>query len=132
MKLITIDFDNTLCLYSNKYNDINKVESRPNKTLLKLINQWKATGHQIYIVTFRCESESKDVLDFVEKHNVPIDDIIYTCSKPKINFLKKIKSQLHIDDDFTTVADAMMANIDTMLPPVDEYYIKDKNETKNK
>lgn len=119
MKSITIDFDNTLNLYPYKQ-DTKERLSRPNKRLIRLIRQWAIDGYKLHIVTFRSENEKQEIEDFIKKHDLPIDSIVCTDSKPKIDYLKKLDSKLHVDDNFETTADAIMNNIDTMLPPLDE------------
>ena len=110
-KLITIDFDDTLC-----YNDNVKVE---NEKLIKLINSLPEDSYEFYIVTARNKEYDKifaqnKIDKFVKKYKLPIEKIVYTDGKEKGEILKKLKSKLHVDNDLDQIKSCKEFNIKTI------------------
>ncbi len=110
-KLITVDFDDTLC-----YNDNIKKE---NTKLINFINTLSKKNYQFYIVTARNKEYdtifAKNKIDnFIKKHKLPIEKVIYTDGELKGKTLKSIKSKLHIDNDISQIRSCKENNIKTI------------------
>lgn len=118
MKTITVGFDNVLAIYPFKRDVPN--EFRPNKRLVALLNQWTSYGCDLYIITERKEDDLDIIHNFVHEHNLTIKAIVHVEGTDKLEALKRLNSQLHIDDDLQITVDAAINNIDTMMPPIDE------------
>jgi len=110
-KLITIDFDDTLCYY----NEI----SKPNKKLIKLIKTLSAKNYLFYIVTARSKEydnifSSLKIDKFIEEYSLPIEKVVYTDGEMKGKTLKKLKSRLHIDNDLDQIKSCKESGIKTI------------------
>lgn len=99
-KVVTFDFDNTLCME----------DGTPNVPMMDLVRKHAAEGYKCYIVTSRNKShESRKwitenqpdrirVKDFIKEHNLPIKQCHFTNHFDKGPFLFQIESVLHYDD----------------------------------
>ena len=119
-KLITIDFDDTLCFD----NDIDK----PNQKLIDYIFRMKEKDYRFLIVTARNREYNNlyaktDIYDFLEKYNLPITKVVYTNGNLKGNTLKDLKSVLHIDNDLEQIDSCKKAGVKT-------FYIKNPSKKK--
>jgi hypothetical protein len=118
-KSITVDFDETL-FHTNPiqvgWGWVSSGTLEPVKRVHDLVHKKAKEGHDVHVVTFRDKQTSgTEVEDLVKKHNLPIKSVVYTASKTKTPFLKKLKSILHVDDDVEVCLLASMANIDVLL-----------------
>ena len=109
-KLITIDFDDTLCFD----NDINK----PNQKLIDYIFKMHDKDYRFLIVTARNREYNNlyaktDIYDFLEKYNLPITKVVYTNGNLKGKTLKGLKSVLHIDNDLEQIDSCKEAGVKT-------------------
>ena len=100
---ISFDFDGTLTVPT-------KVKSRtwidgtpywqftntPNADVHALVRRLDADGHDVILVTARCEWE--DVEPFVTKHSLPFQSIHYTCGELKLDTLIDLAVDIHFDD----------------------------------
>ena len=110
-KLITIDFDDTLC-----YNDNVKIE---NAKLINLINSLPEESYEFYIVTARNKEYDKifaqnKIDKFIKKYKLPIKKVVYTNGEEKGKTLKKLNSKLHIDNDIDQINSCKEYNIKTI------------------
>ena len=118
-KVITVDFDETL-FHTDPiqvgWGWTSSGTMEPIKRVHNFVHQKAKEGYEIHVVTFRDKSTSgTEVEDLISKHSLPIKSIVYTASKTKTPFLKKLKSLLHIDDHVETCMLASLANIDVLL-----------------
>lgn len=95
MKIISFDFDDTLCM-SNGF---------PNFPMINKVKKYETNGFECVIVTARNEENEVEqpdrilIKDFLKCYNIPIKKLYFTNHKPKGPFLKKIKAIKHYDDD---------------------------------
>lgn len=99
-KVVTFDFDNTLCMD----------DGTPNFPMMELVRKHAAEGYKCYVVTSRNRShESKAwiaehqpsrirVKDFIKEHNLPIKQCHFTNHHDKGPVLFQVESVLHYDD----------------------------------
>ena len=122
-RVFTYDFDATLTLPPKAGQ---AQSSEPNRLLFAVLRQQAFEGHRIVIVTGRkAANESQPwidanypggtcVVDFVERHRLPIADVIYVGHQEKGRVLLSLDSQLHFDDDAVALADARRHGIQTV------------------
>ena len=93
-KTIAIDFDQTIAMYDPKYWATKyvvkvPVRAKPNYRVVRLMNALKKDGHKVIIYTSRWWGDYETVKNFLEKYDIPFDDIIlgrfkadcYICDK---------------------------------------------------
>jgi ATP-dependent RNA circularization protein (DNA/RNA ligase family) len=117
-KVITVDFDETLAKTSTVWNGwmhLGEGVLEPIPEIFDIVFKRAEEGYEIVIVTFRQDKDIQEVKNFVKEYQLPISKIINTCGKPKLPFLKKLHSILHIDDDLGTVLNAEKAGINAIL-----------------
>ena len=108
-RVITVDYDDTLVVrFPTVYGGYS---SHLVPKVVDIIKKEYQIGAEIYIVTFRGEKDKPEVERTIMLNKLPIKEIICTDSMPKTPFLKKLKSLLHIDDDFFTCQEAKKAGI---------------------
>jgi len=108
-KVITVDYDDTLVVrYPTAYGGYS---SHIVPKIEQIIRNESAKGTDIYIVSFRAEKDKAEMERMVTINKLPIKGIICTNMTPKLPFLKKLNSRLHIDDDFYTCEEAEKACI---------------------
>lgn len=110
-KIITIDFDDTLCFDND--------QEKPNKKLIKQIKSINKKKYTIYIVTARNKEYDSiyadiSVKDFIKKYKLPIKKIYFTKGKLKGPFLKILNSSLHIDNDELEIKSCKECGIKTI------------------
>ena len=129
-KIITVDFDETLFDTQPMqvgWGWVSTGTLHPIKRVHDFVKQKAEQGSEIHVVTFRDKGTSgTEVEDLIAKHNLPVKSIIYTATKPKTPYLKKLNSSLHIDDDVEVCMLASMAGINCLLV---DHGQEDKNET---
>lgn len=110
---ITVDFDDTLAVtFPTAYGGysihvVPKIE--------EIVRTEARKGTDVYIVSFRAEKDRAEMERVVMSNKLPIKGIVCTNMKPKLHFLKKLNSRLHIDDDFFTCQEAKKNNITAIL-----------------
>jgi hypothetical protein len=112
-KVITVDFDDTLA--TTKEIGWSGSALIPIQRVIDYIKKEHENGAELHIVTYRNWQNKAEVEKFVLTHNLPIKSIICTEGKTKAPFLKKLKSQLHIDDDVESLVLAELAGIKGLL-----------------
>jgi uncharacterized HAD superfamily protein len=96
MAVVTFDFDDTLT--EPKLEDGFWVSSlHANEKILDLLRNL-AREHTVHIVTSRNKIHSKDVFDFADKHDLPVEDIHFTNGSLKAEKLQSLGSVMHFDD----------------------------------
>ena len=101
-KIVTFDFDDTLTLpHYDEEEELWTTGLEPNKKTISAMKKFASKGYEVKIVTSRhgTGNHKKDVATFVQKHNLPVKDIIFTNGKYKADTLERIGSVLHYDDD---------------------------------
>jgi hypothetical protein len=112
-RVITVDFDETLVVpYPTAYGG-SSLQVVPK--IDKIIRGEHKNGTDVYIVSFRKDKDRPEIENIVMFYKIPIKGIICTNMQPKLPFLKKLNSKLHIDDDFFTCQEAKKAGIDVRL-----------------
>lgn len=116
-KVITFDFDHTL-----------KFEhGEPNQPIIDKFKELQK-NNDVYIITTRYSNKKNEVIEFVKDHNLKPKDIICTDGKDKIEFLKRLNSELHFDDDDKEIKDAKNVGINTINAFNQEEWNKYVNE----
>lgn len=113
IKIITVDFDDTLAVTESGAWGGEKLIPIP-RVINYLMDQHKS-GSEIHVVTFRRWSDKEQVNDFCKGYKIPIKSIVCTEGTNKIPFLKKLNSQLHIDDSVEVCTLCVMAGIKVLL-----------------
>lgn len=118
-KVITVDFDETL-FHTNPiqvgWGWVSSGTMEPLQRVHDFVHKKHKEGYDIYVVTFRSKDTSgTEVEDLIAKHDLPIKGVVYTACKTKTPFLKKLKSELHVDDDVEVCLLASLADIKVLL-----------------
>lgn len=112
-KVITVDFDDTLAVTENgAWGGESLV---PVRRVVDYVIEQHEKGSEIHIVTFRNWSNKEQVKDFCKGYKIPIKSIVCTEGTNKVPFLKKLNSELHIDDSVEVCTLCIMAKIDVLL-----------------
>ena len=112
-KVLTVDFDETLAVTQNgAWGGENLV---PIPRIVDFVKQKHKEGYEIHIVTFRNWSNKEQVDDFCKGYKIPIKSIVCTEGTNKVPFLKKLNSELHIDDSVEVCTLCVMAQIEVLL-----------------
>jgi FMN phosphatase YigB (HAD superfamily) len=105
-KIVSFDFDSTLLMnfWDDEKNDYIRNEDGttfgfPNQENIKKIKEYNNKGWKVIIVTSRLDEEKQEVIDFVDKYELPIEDIHCTNSQLKIDTLKRLGVLVHYDDN---------------------------------
>jgi RimJ/RimL family protein N-acetyltransferase len=109
--VISFDFDDTLTMPIKDDEGFWTSGLNPNMEMIQKMHEHKANGDKIIITTFRHGSPAnkKEILQFINDNRLPIDnpeDIVFTGSKNKGEFLQMRGAELHYDDD-TDVIDEL-------------------------
>ena len=127
--VITVDFDETLFDTQPTqlaWGWVSTGTMHPIKRVHDFVRQKAREGYEIHVVTFRDKGTSgTEVEDLIKKHLLPIKSVVYTATKTKTPFLKKLNSTLHIDDSVEVCTLASLAGIDCLLV---DHGQEDKNE----
>jgi hypothetical protein len=112
--MITFDFDDTLSrpVWDEKQQLFEPSEN-PNYDTFAKLKSFYEQGKEIMIVTTRWSRI--EIVDFVEKYNLPISAILCTEGELKGETLKKIGSQLHFDDSPSEAENNQKNQIPTMI-----------------
>lgn len=112
-KVLTCDFDDTLAVTeSGAWHSTNLV---PIPRIINFILDKNKSGYEIHIVTFRNWQNKKEVESFCKTHKIPVSSIVCTEGTNKVPFLKKLNSELHIDDSVEVCTLCVMAKIEVLL-----------------
>lgn len=106
--IVTFDFDLTLLLP--------KVDNPHPKANVEFVAKFKEhleNGDTVYIVTSRNDSPTskQEILSFLRIHNLDNDGIYFTNGELKAITLKRLKADLHYDDDPEELAAARQVGI---------------------
>jgi len=118
MKLITVDFDDTLFSLSDEKVGLLWVATEeliPIQKIHDFILEKHKEGYLIDIVTSPNSWDIPEVKQYVEAYKLPIRDIHHTAGKPKAKLLKELGSELHLDDNVYTGLDCIQHNIQFLL-----------------
>lgn len=102
--IITFDFDTTLSL-SRPTPEGGWEDRGPNLPLLLELRRHLAAGERVFIVTRREETGEQDasrsisIQEFLTKHDLKPEGVIFTNGEYKASTLIKVGSTLHYDDD---------------------------------
>ena len=112
--MITFDFDDTLTrpIWDKKY-QLFEPSINPNYDSIAKLNSFHEQGEEIRIVTTRWSR--LEIVDFIEKYNLPISAIHCTQGGFKGEILNKIGSQLHFDDSPDEAENNQKFKIPTMI-----------------
>jgi hypothetical protein len=129
-KILTVDFDETL-FNTNPVQTgwlwVSTGTMEPIQRVHDFVLSKAKEGWDVHVVTFRDKGTSgTEVEDLISKHKLPVKSIVYTSAKTKTPFLKKLKSNLHIDDSIEVCTLASLAGIDCLLVDHGQEY---ENET---
>lgn len=117
-KIVSFDFDNTLCM-----ND-----GTPNHPMLEIVRKHATDGYKCYIVTARNrDEESKKwvaehdptkvrIKDFIKEHDLPIKQCHFTSHELKGRTLWTIGACKHYDDRFDQRHSATLFGIEALEP----------------
>lgn len=112
-KVLTIDFDETLAVtQKGAWGAENLV---PIPRIIDFVKQKHQEGYKIHIVTFRNWSNKEQIDNFCKGYKLPITSIVCTEGTNKVPFLKRLNSELHIDDSVEVCTLCVMAQIEVLL-----------------
>ena len=112
-KVITVDFDDTLA--ATEDGAWYSTSLVPIPRILNFVKQKHKEGYEVHIVTFRNWQNKAEVERFCQIHKLPISSIVCTEGTNKIPFLKKLNSELHVDDSVEVCTLCIMAEINVLL-----------------
>ncbi len=112
--MITFDFDETLTrpIWDSKYQLFEPSET-PNYDSFAKLRSFHEQGKEIRIVTTRWSR--LEIVDFVEKYNLPISSIHCTEGKLKGDILLKLGCLLHFDDSEDEAINNKKLGISTVI-----------------
>lgn len=96
-KIITFDFDRTLCLVPREENPFTG-KSIPFDMVIEQYRIHQNAGHSMNILTTRLDATMQTVHDFVAEFNLKPDNIWNTNFKLKGRFLKE--NSIHVDHHY--------------------------------
>ena len=106
IKSVSFDFDGTIALnvWNNEDLDYERDEKSkiiltPNDYIINLMRQYRSQGYKVFVVSSRIEEYKQEIIDFLNKYNVPYDECHVTNSRYKAQTLKDLNVQVHYDDD---------------------------------
>lgn len=113
--IVSFDFDG--CLLIHEFTDA-AYNARPNTDMVEQLKWHIGQGHVVVIVTYRTEEHEDEawwsindpmrttISDFIKKHGLTIQQIIFTDHQPKGPVLERIGAHLHYDDDPAAIESA--------------------------
>ena len=120
--LISFDFDNTIgMLHWNaleadyERDDYGEHIQTPNLKIMQKIYDYIQDGHKVIIVTSRFSRWKQDVVDKLANWNIPITEIYCTDGAWKANTLKRLKADMHYDDDMDELRRLRNTNVKGIL-----------------
>ena len=142
-KVITFDFDDTLSLSHWGEEEDNWVHDGPHEMMIERVKNFISDPSVIvYVVTSRYEKheakalespDQKSVREFLEEHNLNVEDVYFTNGQPKIETLLKLGSVMHHDDDPGDILDARENEIEAIVSdPYGDYERFEADELKQR
>lgn len=113
-KVLTVDFDDSLATTITSGWGGSSLKPIP-RVMNFVFDKVRSGEWDAHIVSFRSEADKQEMIDFVKGWKLPIKSIVCTGSKNKTPFLKKLGSNLHIDDSVEVCTLAYMAGIECLL-----------------
>jgi FMN phosphatase YigB (HAD superfamily) len=116
-KVFTCDFDETLAETNAQQNGLLWTYSGmdPIYRVISFVKDKIAEGYDMYIITFRPESESAEVKSFLINYDIPCKGIYCTGGGVKTKIMEKLGAEFHIDDNVEVLVLAKLAGIDGIL-----------------
>jgi hypothetical protein len=130
MKVITVDFDDTLFIdpvvmaFSLWVPE--GVDTLPIVKVHDFVKEKAKEGCEIHVVSFRMEKHKQEMIDLCKLYELPIKTFTCTEGKAKTSVLKALRSDLHIDDNVEVLVLAGQAGIEGLLV---DYGQEDTNST---
>lgn len=121
MKVITVDFDDTLFedpAYQSSSGALwipAGFQVEPIKKVHDFIHQKAKEGYEIHVVTAREEKHVQECWDLIKLYDLPIKSVVATGGMNKTPFLLSLQTSLHIDDNVQVCVLAKSAGIKTLL-----------------
>jgi FMN phosphatase YigB (HAD superfamily) len=125
-RTITFDFDDTIMMLRPS-EDWGSVVDGPNKKIINLMKKHKKMGDRVIIVTSRLQNRETggpweeehpaympSVQEYIDKYNLPVEQVVFTNGDLKAQHLLKLRSDLHFDDDEQELAAANEVGIKTV------------------
>jgi len=100
---VSFDFDDTLqsSLEPDRNFPMNNWHGAINRNIEELVHFHANRGDEVIIVSTRydIEENKQEIEEFIKIHKLPIKDIFLTNFKWKRNTLKRLKVDMHFDDN---------------------------------
>jgi uncharacterized HAD superfamily protein len=116
-KVFTCDFDETLAETNAQHNGILWTYSgmEPITRVINFVKEKIEEGYDMYIITFRPESEKAEVKSFLINYDIPYKGIYCTGGNKKTQIMLDLESEFHIDDNVEVLVLAKLAGIRGIL-----------------
>lgn len=119
MRIVSFDFDATLCCIDQHNNSL----MRANPHTLNLFRRHINSGDQVYIVSYRNPDHETEeyknshpervlIQEFLDYHELKVQGIILTNHNPKLQYLLDLNTQIHYDDCFKVLKELEEKNIE--------------------
>ena len=115
--VISYDFDGCLHTSVHGMDPIDFVDFESWEPFTEMHDQLRldAENHKIVVVTARAPITNSFVWDFINKYELPIEEIYATNNFPKTPILKEIKAIKHYDDNIKLKEPLKLAGIEFVL-----------------
>ena len=110
---MTVDFDDTLAVTTSTAWGGTRLMAV--ERIVDFVKSKISEGFEVHIVTFRSEKDKQEIIDFCKGYGIKVKHIVCTAGKNKTEFVKILKSSLHIDDHVETCTLLTMAGIEVLL-----------------
>ena len=126
MKVITVDFDETMTIPEKEYGFGWTIDSsiwvssdNPNKDFIDYLRSLKTDNVRMFIVTSRKSSLVDEIYTFLTDHGLSdlFDGVYCTNGEFKHTILSDLNSQLHFDDDIEEFKMNELNGIETIIIP---------------
>jgi uncharacterized HAD superfamily protein len=104
------DFNEFYDLYGKLLHGESEVRFGANEVIQKLYRQ-----HNIHFVTAREEKYRETSIEWLAKHQIPIDTICHLGHPNKVEKARELKSDLFIEDSYSNVLQLARAGFDVLL-----------------
>ena len=104
--IISFDFDDTL--FQGEYDTTEGDFKRDSEgdaigtlreDIARMVHHYASKGIKIIIVSSRYDKHKNEMIEFVQKHNLPISEFHCTNGQDKVHLLKSLGVSKHFDDD---------------------------------
>ena len=112
-KVITVDFDDTLAVTTSTAWGGTRLMAV--ERVVDFVKSKISEGFEVHIVSFRSEKDKQEIIDFCKGYDIKIKHIVCTAGQTKTEFVKILKSSLHIDDHVETCTLLTMAGVEVLL-----------------